>query len=182
MSNQICNWAIKWNKNDHLFNFLTRNGYKYMKVYHFTSLIRLFSPFHLQDGPSLSIFQTSSFCLSLILHLNLRFIPEHFSPTSGPASTMDYLERKLLRFQELIWCINHFWVLLGCQDIVKKVKISFVLTKSEISENRIFTFFMISQQPCETQIWLIHQINPWNLRNLSSRYPKALNGREVSEK
>ena len=57
-----------------------------------------------------------------MLHLNLWLIPDHFSPTSDPASVMDYLERKLIRFQGLIWCINHFWVLLGWRDIVKNVK------------------------------------------------------------
>ena len=39
---------------------------------------------------------------------NLQLIPDRFSPSSGPASAMGYLERKLLRFQGLIWCINHF--------------------------------------------------------------------------
>ena len=39
---------------------------------------------------------------------NLQLIPDHFSPTSGPASAMGCLERKLLRFQGLFWCVNHF--------------------------------------------------------------------------
>ena len=54
---------------------------------------------------------------------NLRLVPGHFSPTSGPASAMGYLERKLLRFQGLIWCINHFCILSSCRDIVKNAKV-----------------------------------------------------------
>ena len=48
---------------------------------------------------------------------NLRLIPDCFLPTFGPGSAMGYLERKLLRFQGLIWCINHFCILLGSGDI-----------------------------------------------------------------
>ena len=54
---------------------------------------------------------------------NLRLIPDRFLPTSGPASAMGYLEHKLLRFQELIWCINHFCILSSCRDIVKNAKV-----------------------------------------------------------
>ena len=57
------------------------------------------------------------------VHKNLRLVPGHFSPTSGPASAMDYLERKLLRFQGLIWCINHFCILSSCREIVKNAKV-----------------------------------------------------------
>ena len=49
--------------------------------------------------------------------LNLRLVPGRFSPTSDPAGSMGYLELIFLRFQGLIWCINHFCILLGSGDI-----------------------------------------------------------------
>ena len=49
--------------------------------------------------------------------LNLRLVPGRFSPTSGPTGSMGYLELIFLRFQGLIWCINHFCILLGSGDI-----------------------------------------------------------------
>ena len=54
---------------------------------------------------------------------NLRLVPGHFSPPSGPPSAMGYLELKLLRFQGLIWYINHFCILSSCRDIVKNAKV-----------------------------------------------------------
>ena len=44
---------------------------------------------------------------------NLRQLPDHFSPTSGPAGLMEYLELIFLRFQELICRISHFCILLS---------------------------------------------------------------------
>ena len=53
---------------------------------------------------------------------NLRQLPDHFSPTSGPAGLMKYLELIFLRFQGLICRISHFCILLSCGDIVRNVK------------------------------------------------------------
>ena len=132
MRHQICNWVKKYYKNKHLFHFLTTKSYNYT-IWIFK---RPFRPFGFAPRqpyrPFLSNFQTFSFSLSLTLNLNLGLIPDHFWPTSGPASAINYLERKLLRFQGLIRCITHIWVLLGCWDIIKKVKDSFFFTKAEI--------------------------------------------------
>ena len=62
-------------------------------------------------------------CFDLITFYFSRLIPDRFLPTSGAASAMGYLERKLLRFQGLIWCINHFCILSSCRDIVKNAKV-----------------------------------------------------------
>ena len=53
---------------------------------------------------------------------NLRQLPDHFSPTSGPAGLMGYLELIFLSFQGLICRISHFCILLSCGDIVRNVK------------------------------------------------------------
>ena len=53
---------------------------------------------------------------------NLRQLPDPFSPTSGTAGLMKYLELIFLRFQELICRISHFCILLSCGDIVRNVK------------------------------------------------------------
>ena len=66
---------------------------------------------------------------------NLRLIPDRFSPTSCPARAMVYLERKLLRFQGLIWCINHFCILSSCRDIVKMQKFRFLEISYFVKKN-----------------------------------------------
>ena len=53
---------------------------------------------------------------------NLAMINDDFLPTSRLFSAMRYLEPKLLRFQGLIWRINHFCILLSCGDIAENIK------------------------------------------------------------
>ena len=53
---------------------------------------------------------------------NLRQLPDHFSPTSGPAGLMEYLELIFLSFQGLICRISHFCILLSFGDMLRNVK------------------------------------------------------------
>ena len=58
----------------------------------------------------------------------------------------------------------------------------FFLQNQKFLKISYFTFLTISPQLSKIQKWLIWQINPWNLRNMSSRYPMAPIGPEVGTK
>ena len=78
----------------------------------------------------------------------MRQLPDHFSPTSGLLSAMDYLEPKLLRFQGLICRINHFCNPIGLEFIAKNVKnINFTflqICKKKTGKYFLFTFLAMT--------------------------------------
>merc|ERR1712020_175903 len=96
----------------------------------------------------------------------MRQLPDHFSPTSGLLSAMDYLEPKLLRFQGLICRINHFCNPIGLEFIAKNVKnmnFTFLqICKKKTGKYFLFTFLAITSIIIKLEKHTIRQIKPLN--------------------